>query len=166
MSSFRFTDLHFPGCWIGNNYKAEKIVFEYLWMWLAAFIMLCLYGVIALVLRGVLVIGDEQNDERRWTVGWNWQLRRVGSSSRKRDLIGSKDEAVGPDDSDEERRQAKVIANRMLLYVFPHSIQRERILTFLKFLVIQRSTYSACFPSQLLAGWHSVATQSIQLPLS
>ncbi|KAF9010025.1 hypothetical protein BDQ17DRAFT_1234944, partial [Cyathus striatus] len=41
-------------CWIGPEYKIERIVFEYLWMWIAGGIMLILYGIIFLVMRGIL----------------------------------------------------------------------------------------------------------------
>lgn len=162
-----FTDPHFPGCWIGKNYKPGRIVFEYLWMWIAAFIMLCLYGVIALVIRGILVIGDEQKDERSWKIMWNWQPKQLATLSRKRgDFVGSKNEAEGPDDS-EDRRQAKAVANRMLLYVFQTFLVQSKgeRLTF-SFLVIQQSTYSACSPSQSLGGSRSAATTSLQPPLS
>jgi hypothetical protein len=45
-------------CWIKADYKVERIVFEYLWMWIAGGIMLILYGVIFLVMRGVLDLSD------------------------------------------------------------------------------------------------------------
>jgi hypothetical protein len=83
-------------------------------MWLAAFIMLLLYGVIALVMRRILVIGDETND-RSWKVRWNWPEKANERPRQKpRVLIAS---PQGSEDSDgvEERRQAKTVANLMLL---------------------------------------------------
>ncbi|RDB30849.1 hypothetical protein Hypma_005911 [Hypsizygus marmoreus] len=111
-------------CWIGDQYKTEKIVFEYLWMWLAAFIMLIIYGIIALVMRGILVIGDESGNESRWKLRWDWSGNRG-----VRDRISTDD--MEDDDEDEERRQARAIANLMLFYpavyifcVFPVGLVR------------------------------------------
>jgi len=107
-------------CWIGNNYRTEKIVFEYMWMWLAAFIMLIIYGITALVMRGILTIGDESQRNGRWRLGWSW-------SGRKR----TRQAFLDDENEEKEMRQAKAIANLMLFYpavyiicVFPVSLAR------------------------------------------
>ncbi|KAJ3570139.1 hypothetical protein NP233_g4600 [Leucocoprinus birnbaumii] len=43
-------------CWIRRQYLADQVGLEYLWMWLTALIQLVLYGLMALVMRGVLVV--------------------------------------------------------------------------------------------------------------
>lgn len=88
----------------------QKIVFEYLWMWLSAFIMLILYGIIAIVMRGILVIGDESGNQSRWKLKWNWSGKH-----REEGGWGNGDQMSIDDGEDEERRQAKAIANLMLL---------------------------------------------------
>ncbi|KAG5646751.1 hypothetical protein DXG03_002433 [Asterophora parasitica] len=110
-------------CWISNEYQKEKIVFEYLWMWLAAFIMLTLYGIIALVMRGILVVGDDSREHSRWRFRcrWNWTGRQ-----RARQELAEYDE-----EDEEEARQARTVANLMLFYpavyifcVFPVGLVR------------------------------------------
>ncbi|KAF8068761.1 hypothetical protein FPV67DRAFT_1652217 [Lyophyllum atratum] len=107
-------------CWIGDNYMKEKIIFEYLWMWLAGFIMLIIYGMTAIVMRGILVVGDESERSGRWGLRWNW-------SGRKR----TRQAFVDDNGEEEEERQAKAIANLMLFYpavyivcVFPVGLVR------------------------------------------
>lgn len=46
------------GCWIRPEFKTERIVCQYLWMWAAGGIMVVLYGLIAIVMRGIIVIED------------------------------------------------------------------------------------------------------------
>lgn len=41
-------------CWITDDFDNERIVLEYLWLWLAALISLCCYGGMALIIRGNL----------------------------------------------------------------------------------------------------------------
>ena len=45
------------GCWIKDTFKKEQIVTEYLWMWLAAFLMAILYTIMFAVMRGWFTIG-------------------------------------------------------------------------------------------------------------
>lgn len=91
------------GCWIRAEYDTERIVFEYLWMWIAAFTMLILYGIIALVMRGTLVING-----KKWKFNWNRSARES-----QRDWFGM--DMLDLDDQGEEERQSKAIANLMLL---------------------------------------------------
>lgn len=87
---------------------------EYLWMWLAAFLMLVLYGIIALVMHGFIVVE-----------GKKIRLRNQG------DALGTKELGASSDVDDEEERANKQIANLMLFYpavyilcVLPMSIVR------------------------------------------
>ncbi|TFK38107.1 hypothetical protein BDQ12DRAFT_683986 [Crucibulum laeve] len=98
-------------CWIREEFKVERIVFEYLWMWLSAFIMLVLYGIIALVMRGILVVED----------GVHWHTKK---DHVKPDLSGAEEDDV-------YEKQSKAIANLMLFYpaiyifcVFPVGLVR------------------------------------------
>lgn len=93
------------GCWIHKEYDTEQIIFEYLWMWIAAFTMLILYGIIALVMRGTLVING-----KKWKFNWNQSARES-----QRDRLGM--DMLDLDEQGEEERQSKAIANLMLLYV-------------------------------------------------
>jgi hypothetical protein len=89
------------GCWIRPEYETERIIFEYLWMWFAAFVMLILYGIIAIVMRGLLII-----DGKKWR--WNWHQNARRSDRLRMDRLAL-------DEEDEEERQSKAIANLMLL---------------------------------------------------
>jgi hypothetical protein len=42
----------FVGCWVVPAFKVEQIVTEYLYMWIAAFVMLILYVAMFVVLKG------------------------------------------------------------------------------------------------------------------
>lgn len=69
---------------------------EYLWLWSAAGIMLIIYGVIALVMRGIILLDD----------GLHIVLPWKGKNRIKNDLTAA---------DDDEERQSKMIANLMLL---------------------------------------------------
>ncbi|KAF9076164.1 hypothetical protein BDP27DRAFT_887179 [Rhodocollybia butyracea] len=43
-------------CWITSTYGFERIALEYFWLWLAAFINLVCYGIMAMVVKGLLVV--------------------------------------------------------------------------------------------------------------
>lgn len=102
------------GCWIGNNYGTEKVIFEYLWLWIAAFIMLVLYGLTALVMRGILVIKDESEDDSEGRSKLMWNFRR--ETAKRSDKKHHAETGLGQIDVEgEERHQAKVVANLMLL---------------------------------------------------
>src|SRR5260221_13441009 len=57
------------GCWIKPNYLAAQIVTEYLWVWLAGFVMLVLYSINFLLMRGW--IGEKKSEglveNHEWT---------------------------------------------------------------------------------------------------
>lgn len=44
------------GCWITEPYQTERIVFGYLWLWLACFVNIVIYVPVALSLRGNLEV--------------------------------------------------------------------------------------------------------------
>lgn len=83
------------GCWIKEEFLAQRLALEYLWMWLAAFLMLVLYGILALVMRGVFTIRKEEEYS---------DVEDVRSVHLESPM------------TEEERQQSKAIANLMLLY--------------------------------------------------
>ncbi|TFK44173.1 hypothetical protein BDQ12DRAFT_672519, partial [Crucibulum laeve] len=60
-------------CWVNERFLTERIMSEYLWMWLSAAVMTILYGVMFLVMRGVISIGEEdevaESDEDKKSKG-------------------------------------------------------------------------------------------------
>ncbi|PPQ78887.1 hypothetical protein CVT24_012274 [Panaeolus cyanescens] len=97
-------------CWITSKYSTERIVTEYLWVWLSAFVMVVLYGAMFLVMRGWVIIDE----------GVHWYKNYQESSDNSYEHVES-----------EETRRTKAIANSMLYYplvyivcVFPNTISR------------------------------------------
>ena len=79
------------GCWITSDYPVQRIVLEYLWMWITAFLNFILYIPIALV-----IMFDA-------TVAMNgWHIRFVKNPMSLR----------------EDGRAEKRLAVKMLVYVF------------------------------------------------
>ncbi|KAF8894349.1 hypothetical protein CPB84DRAFT_1682661 [Gymnopilus junonius] len=98
-------------CWILDDYRAEQIVTEYLWSWTAGFVMLILYGITFMVMRGWIIVDNGVY----WYKNYTAKLR---------------DSRMGPIETEEDRT-AKAIANMMLFYpavyiitVLPNSISR------------------------------------------
>ncbi|KAG2016373.1 hypothetical protein CC2G_009544 [Coprinopsis cinerea AmutBmut pab1-1] len=98
-------------CWIRDEYKVELVVSEYLWVWLAAFLMVVLYTLMFLVMRGFIVV------ER----GVRWRGSNGVNVNRHHHN----------DEMDEEERAVRTIANLLLFYpavyvvcVFPNSLTR------------------------------------------
>jgi len=65
-------------CWITSAYTGERIGTEYLWLWIAAFVDIVLYVLLALVVKGFIVINGckiriPANEER---VRQSWTSRR------------------------------------------------------------------------------------------
>ncbi|KAJ3779096.1 hypothetical protein FB446DRAFT_710994, partial [Lentinula raphanica] len=90
-------------CWITGQYGFQRIALEYFWLWLAACINLVCYGIMALVVKGVLVV-----DGLRFRyIGWK------GTASQGRlGLLQNVDKSV----TGADRVQANAIAMRMLFY--------------------------------------------------
>ncbi|KAE9408213.1 hypothetical protein BT96DRAFT_1013670 [Gymnopus androsaceus JB14] len=87
-------------CWITGDYSFERIALEYLWLWLAAFVNLVCYGIMALVVKGVLLV----DGARFRYLGWKGQT--------KTSLGASNDgNSNGPD-----RVESNAIAMHMLFY--------------------------------------------------
>ncbi|KAJ3854086.1 hypothetical protein EV368DRAFT_63564 [Lentinula lateritia] len=87
-------------CWITGHYGFERIALEYFWLWLAAFINLVCYGIMALVVKGILVV-----DGRRFRfIGWKGHGFQNGIR-----MLSNIDKLTGAD-----RVQANDIAMRML----------------------------------------------------
>lgn len=101
---------------------------EYLWMWLAAFLMLILYGIIALVMHGFIVVE-----------GKKIRLRNKG------DALGTKELATSSDIDNEEERANKQIANMMLLFV-PFSLIAR--LYYINMSKLPSNLYLLCAPNE------------------
>lgn len=93
-------------CWIVPKYEGAGIGTEYLWVWLAGFMMLILYGIMFAIIRRWINVAHG--------IHWKNQLPR--------NVLGT--------ESDEDRK-IKAVANSLLLYpavyifcVFPNSLSR------------------------------------------
>ncbi|KAK0494649.1 hypothetical protein EDD18DRAFT_351837 [Armillaria luteobubalina] len=96
-------------CWIRDEYGVERITLEYLWIWITLAVMFIIYGLIALVMRGFIIVDE----------GVHFMIH--GNRVRQ-DLTAA---------DDEDERQSKAVANLMLIYpavyaicVFPVTIVR------------------------------------------
>ncbi|KAK0470527.1 hypothetical protein IW261DRAFT_1005489 [Armillaria novae-zelandiae] len=87
-------------CWIRDEYGVERIVLEYLWIWIALAVMFIIYGLIALVMRGFIVVDEG--------VHFMTHGNRV-----RQDLTAA---------NDEDERQSKAVANLMLIYPVVYAI--------------------------------------------
>jgi len=100
-------------CWIRPEYKTERIALEYFWMWFSASVMLVLYGIIALVMYGFIVVEGKKIRLR------NEDDKRAAKEQETSSYIDNEDKAN------------RLIANMMLFYpaiyifcVLPVSIVR------------------------------------------
>jgi len=50
--------MNFPGCWIQPKFPVERLVTEYLWVWITAFVMLVLYLIMFVVTRGWIIVDN------------------------------------------------------------------------------------------------------------
>ena len=87
------TSYSLPGCWILPQFQAERIVTEYLWVWLAGLFMIILYGIIFAIIHRWFNIAH----------GIRWH------NQPQRDSLDM--------DSDDDKK-IKAVANSMLLLVF------------------------------------------------
>ena len=85
--------LIFLGCWILPQFQAERIVTEYLWVWLAGLFMIILYGIMFAIIRRWFRIAHG--------IRWGNQLPR--------DAL---------DVESEDDKKIKAVANSMLLFVY------------------------------------------------
>ena len=81
------------GCWILPQFKAEQIVTEYLWVWLAGLFMIILYGIMFAIIHRWFNIAH----------GIHWNNQPV------RDAL---------DIESDDDKKIKAVANSMLLLVF------------------------------------------------
>ncbi len=79
-------NMNFTGCWIRPEYKTDRIVLEWVWIWVAAFTILALYGVIGLLTYGF-----------------------IGAEGGKIGLINKGDRRVTDSRDDEEKRITKLM---------------------------------------------------------
>jgi hypothetical protein len=83
------------GCWIKPTYLAAQIVTEYLWVWLAGLVMLVLYSIMFLLMRGW--IGEKKAEGR----------------VENHELAATRQQVVAEDEQSEAGRTKKV-AQKML----------------------------------------------------
>jgi len=84
------------GCWIKPTYLAAQIVTEYLWVWLAGFVMLVLYSINFLLMRGW--IGERRPEEPVE----NYELNAI------------RDEGAAEEQLRNEAERTKRVAKKML----------------------------------------------------
>jgi len=83
-------------CWIKAPFKAEQIVTEYLWVWVAGLLMIILYTMMFLVMKGWFII-DHDN-----SIHWHKNYKTNGIDDAEPET--------------EEDKQTKAIAKLMLFY--------------------------------------------------
>jgi len=87
-------------CWITGNYSFQRIALEYFWLWLAVLINVFCYGIMALVVKGALVI-----DGAGWRyLGWRHQKRMSLGVVTDLNLTG------------QDRVESSAVATHMLFY--------------------------------------------------
>lgn len=115
------------GCWIPSRFRTEQLLSEYLWVWLAAFSMIILYGIMFLVMRGFILIEN----------GIHW---RTSKNRVHLDL----DEA-----ETEDERETRAIANLLLLCVSQTSFFYHLLpLTAIPFIQLPSSLRDLCASKQ------------------
>lgn len=62
-------------CWITSEFEDDRITCAYLWMWLAIFISLAVYGPLCLLMRGNITMSD---GSKWWRVKWHWRRQSAG----------------------------------------------------------------------------------------
>lgn len=104
-------------CWIVPEWRTEQIVSEYAWVWTAAIAMVVLYGIMFLVMRGFMKVGNS--------------LHFQASQRRQRRSAGGKEEDISESESDDEEEEMRAMANMLLFYpavyifcVLPNTITR------------------------------------------
>ncbi|KAF8674985.1 hypothetical protein RHS04_06957 [Rhizoctonia solani] len=102
-------------CWINPKYSTERLVGEYLWLWVAGFGNLLVYIPLFLLLRGNIVLGSEGIKSHRW----HWTPPSV-SNVFKTDTR-SEVESPAPDDIYDEVNIRKE-ATKMLWYPAAYTI--------------------------------------------
>jgi len=88
-------------CWITEDNPGERIGLEYFWMWLAAAGNLFLYLIIALVVKGVLIVTPS---------------RKVRFRNKKEDITDNELAVLTSSDDGERSRRLTAIATQMLFY--------------------------------------------------
>ncbi|PBK92946.1 hypothetical protein ARMGADRAFT_1080148 [Armillaria gallica] len=101
-------------CWITTGYRIEQIALEYGWVWFAACVNIMCYAMIALVLKGIVLVD-----------GYKIRLRR------KSDASGVDSDIDGKIGMNHSIQRSNAIAMQMLFYpavylaaIFPMSLVR------------------------------------------
>ena len=115
------------GCWILPQFKAEQIVTEYLWVWLAGFFMIILYGIMFAIIRGWFNIDH----------GIHWRNQSV------RNIL---------DIESDDDKKIKAVANSMLLLVCFFFIIEGRFSNLNCLIAIRLSSFFASSQTLLLVG--------------
>lgn len=74
-------------CWISSAFLAERIMGEYLWLWLAAFTSIILYSLLFFRLRGNIWV--DPMDWRKFH--WKWRVYRQSDDYGNESLSGAPD---------------------------------------------------------------------------
>jgi hypothetical protein len=82
------------GCWVRKELRTEQLLTEYVWQWASAFLMLILYTIMFVVMRGWL-IEDVSG-------GWYWYTH-----NKTRNGAGQRET--------QEEKESKAIAKLLLL---------------------------------------------------
>ena len=51
-------DVFFKGCWLRKELKADQLLTEFIWKWIAALLVAILYTIMFMVMRGLLIFDD------------------------------------------------------------------------------------------------------------
>ncbi|KAK0463750.1 uncharacterized protein EV420DRAFT_1106427 [Desarmillaria tabescens] len=101
-------------CWITSKFRTEQIALEYGWVWFAASVNIMCYAMIALVLKGIVLVD-----------GYKIRLRR------RSDASSTKSVTDGTKGMSSSAQRSNAIAMRMLFYpavylvaIFPMSLVR------------------------------------------
>ena len=92
---FYWIDIFLKGCWVTRKFGVLQLVTQYLWVWSALILMLILYTIMFVVMRGWLIIENGV---------WYWYKNYMAGY-----VAGS------PVEETQEEKNSKAIANSLLL---------------------------------------------------
>ncbi|KLO07848.1 hypothetical protein SCHPADRAFT_944920 [Schizopora paradoxa] len=72
-------------CWVGPNYKQERLFGEYFWLWLTIFVAIAVYLPLFLWNQGYITI----DEKHWWKVSWYWRPIAKEGGMRERPVASS-----------------------------------------------------------------------------